>query len=76
MSFISILESLDGDGAGGTVMFQCSNGEYIPLFKHCDFKSDCSDGSDESICGNYDVYVISRLYLEPQYARNSFNYCN
>ena len=30
--------------------FQCRNGDCINATKRCDFTTDCSDGSDESVC--------------------------
>ena len=50
---------------GGAV--QCSNGQCIPSFRHCDGIQHCTNGSDEIGCG----IVLTKLYNLGSHAFNS-----
>lgn len=35
-------------------MFNCSQTEWIPKYKVCDYVKDCTNGKDEQVCGACD----------------------
>ncbi|ETN69723.1 Low-density lipoprotein receptor domain class A [Necator americanus] len=44
--------------------FKCGNGECIPKAEQCDRKYDCSDGSDETKCGQCGILVSYVLWVQ------------
>lgn len=48
--------------------FECQNHECVSLSKRCDWRKDCSDGSDEFRCGN----IMSR----PRFLQHKRNNCS
>ena len=48
----------------GTNMFECEDGECIPVTLRCDFRSDCADASDEEDCRTYFVFMLVLLKSE------------
>ena len=59
--------------------FKCSMDEEIPIYKHCDFVLDCSNGLDELECGDCDfergLCGWSTPYLQSKFSwsRTQFN---
>ena len=63
MTSISCL-NLYTDVTKSIPMFNCGEGEVIPMWKTCNNIPDCTDGSDELICGSPEGQLSSVLWLD------------
>ena len=42
--------------------FTCANHQCVPISSRCNGREECSDGSDESNCGNWKSFPLEFIF--------------